>query len=212
MSYKTQSQGKSILTIKPFIAAGVMAIYFYKRLAKNSDIGNTPVWVLPNVLRLGRVRDTKFGADVSNEMLLNTTKCQGYRFYRFWVIKGKRTKCVEEGKKLTRILVCGKSLFSRLLKDVSSTLGPLLSSIYLNNLFYLTESTYVCNVADDTTFFACDKDLNFFIKRLEHDSLLAFEWFQHSNMKLNQDECHLLVCEYECEMFWLKLEMKEFGV
>ena len=33
----------------------------------------------------------KFGANVSNKMLLNAVKCQGYRFYCFWVIKGKST-------------------------------------------------------------------------------------------------------------------------
>ena len=46
-------------------------------------MGNTPVSVLPNIWRLGRVMDTKFGKDVSNEMLLNTAKFQGYSFYPF---------------------------------------------------------------------------------------------------------------------------------
>ena len=60
-------------------------------MARNPEIGNTPVWVLPNIWKLGRVRDTKFGTDVPNEILLNAAKCQGYSFYRFWVIKGKPT-------------------------------------------------------------------------------------------------------------------------
>ena len=51
--------------------------------------GNTPLWVLLNIWRLGRVRDTKFGINVSNKMLLDTVKCQDYNFYRFWVLKGK---------------------------------------------------------------------------------------------------------------------------
>ena len=42
-----------------------------------------------------------------------------------------------------------------------SVLDPLLFNIYLNDLFYLVEFTEVCNFADDTTFFACDKDLQF---------------------------------------------------
>ena len=46
------------------------------------EIGNTPVWVLPNIWILGRVRDTKFGMNASNKMLLNAAKCQGYNFYR----------------------------------------------------------------------------------------------------------------------------------
>ena len=74
--------------------------------------------------------------------------------------------------------------------------------IYLNDLFYLAESTNVCNFADDTTFYACDKDLNFLINRLEHNSYLAIEWFENNSMKLNQDKCHLLVSGFKYENIW----------
>ena len=70
--------------------SGLKTIYFYKGLTRNLD-GNTPVWVLPDIWRLGQVRDIKFGTDVSNKMFLNAAKYQGYSFYRFWVIKGKPT-------------------------------------------------------------------------------------------------------------------------
>ena len=60
-------------------------------MTKNPKIGNTFVWVLPNIWRLGRVMDTKFGASLSDKMLLNAAKCQGYIFYCFRVIKGKPT-------------------------------------------------------------------------------------------------------------------------
>ena len=70
---------------------GVMSISFYKGLTRNPEIGNTPVWVLLNIWRLGRPRNTKFGTNVSNKMLLNVPKCQGYKFYCFWVIEGKPT-------------------------------------------------------------------------------------------------------------------------
>ena len=69
----------------------VMTIFVYKGLNRNPEIGNIPVWVLPNIWRLGQVRDTKFSANVSSEKLLNAAKCQGYSLYRFWVIKGKLT-------------------------------------------------------------------------------------------------------------------------
>ena len=72
--------------------SGVMIIYFYKGVSRNPEIENNPVWVLPNIWRLGQVRDTKLGTDVSNKMLLNAAKCQGYIFYRFWVIKEKPTE------------------------------------------------------------------------------------------------------------------------
>ena len=71
--------------------SGVMTIFFYKGLTRNPEIGNTPVCILPNISRLGEVRDTKLGTHVSNKSLLNVAKCQGYSFYRFWVIKGKPT-------------------------------------------------------------------------------------------------------------------------
>ena len=35
--------------------------------------------------------DTKFYMNVSNKMLLNAAKCQGYCFYHFWIVKGKPT-------------------------------------------------------------------------------------------------------------------------
>ena len=37
-----------------------------------------------------------------------------------------------------------------------SVLGLLFFNIYLNDLFFLTEFSEVCNFADDTTFYACD--------------------------------------------------------
>ena len=56
-----------------------------------------------------------------------------------------------------------------------SVLGPLLFSIYINDLFYLTKLTDVCNYADDSTFYARDSNLDDLIRRLEHDSILAIE-------------------------------------
>ena len=69
--------------------SGIMTIFFYKGLIRNPEIRNTPVWVLPNICRLRWVMDTKFGANVSNRMLLIAAKFQGYSFYCCWVIKGK---------------------------------------------------------------------------------------------------------------------------
>ena len=71
--------------------SGIMTIFFYKRLTRNPEIENTLFWVLTNIWRPERVMDTKFGTNVSNRTLLNTTKLQGYSFYSSWVIKGKPT-------------------------------------------------------------------------------------------------------------------------
>ena len=61
-----------------------------------------------------------------------------------------------------------------------SVLGPLLFDIYLNDLFFVVDYTEVCNFADDTTFFACDKDLGSLVNRLEHDSFLQLSGLKTS--------------------------------
>ena len=48
-----------------------MTIFFYNGLTKNPEVGNTPVWVLPNIRRLEQVKDTKFATIVFNKILLN---------------------------------------------------------------------------------------------------------------------------------------------
>ena len=56
-----------------------------------------------------------------------------------------------------------------------SVLGPLIFSIYINDLFYMTKLTDVCNFADDTTFHACYSSLEDLENRLEHDANLAID-------------------------------------
>ena len=92
-----------------------------------------------------------------------------------------------------------------------SVLGPILFNLYLNDLFYLSDFTEVCNFSDDATFHACDNDLNNLIKRLEHDAFLAIEWFETNKMKLNKDKCHLLVSGHKYKNVWVKMGMNKFG-
>ena len=98
-----------------------------------------------------------------------------------------------------------------LLQGVSqaSVLGPILFNVYLNGFFYLTEMTQVCNSADDTTFYVCDKNLNALINRLEHDTALAVERSENDFIKLNWDKCHVLVSEYKHETVWKKTGEKK---
>ena len=85
--------------------SGIITIFFYKGLTRNPEIGNTPVWVLPNIWRLEQVMDTTFSANVSNKILLNAAKFQGFSSYRyehlFWRISenGCFWKCVHEIEK-----------------------------------------------------------------------------------------------------------------
>ena len=105
------------------------------------------------------------------------------------------------------------SLWQKLIQGLLewSVLGPLLFNIYLNDLFYLAESTNVCNFPDDTTLYACDKDLNSLTNRWEHNIYLEIERFESNSMKLNQDKCLLLVSGFKYENVWAKLEKRTFG-
>ena len=73
------------------ISSMVLELWQFTFIRDWPEIGNTLVWVLLDIWRLGRVRDPKLCKDVSDEMLLNVAKCQGYGFYCFWVIKENLT-------------------------------------------------------------------------------------------------------------------------
>ena len=74
------------------------------------------------------------------------------------------------------------SAWSELLQCVpqGTVLEPNLFNIYFNDLFYLTEMTYVSNFADDTKFYMCDKSSNSLTQALEHDTAQTFEWFENN--------------------------------
>ena len=86
-----------------------------------------------------------------------------------------------------------------------SVLGPLLFNIYLNDLFYFIEETEASNYADDTNIHACDMNLNNLLKRLEHDALIAVEWFESNYMKINRKKCHILITGKKYEHIWLNV-------
>ena len=51
----------------------------------------------------------------------------------------------------------------------------------------------ICNYADDTTIYTCDKNLRDITHRLEPDCTVALEWLYNNFMKLDADKCHILV-------------------
>ena len=61
----------------------------------------------------------------------------------------------------------------------------------------------------DSNVHACDSNLDDLIRRLEHDSILAIEWFEGNYMKLNQDKCHFLLSGHRYEVMFAKIGHSE---
>ena len=75
----------------------------------------------------------------------------------------------------------------------------------MNDLFYLFSLTDVCNIADDTTLYACDMDIGSLIYRLENDTLSAINWFEANFMKINADKCHFLLSGKSTQWHWAQV-------
>ena len=86
-----------------------------------------------------------------------------------------------------------------------SVLGPLLFNIYLNDLIFSLKNINVCNFADNTTPYVCDKSIETVLKLLEENCEIALCWFENNYMKLNTDKCHLIVSGYKHEQIWAKI-------
>ena len=67
----------------------IMTISFYGGLTTNAELRNSPSEFYPISGDWGELRITKFDTNLSNKMLLNAAKCQGYNFYYFISYQGK---------------------------------------------------------------------------------------------------------------------------
>ena len=73
-----------------------------------------------------------------------------------------------------------------------SLLGPLLFNIYITEIFHLINGSEICNYADDTTLYSCDRKVKKVITKLEQKANHLTTWFPENYMKLNEDKCHII--------------------
>ena len=74
-----------------------------------------------------------------------------------------------------------------------SLLGPLIFNIYLSDLFLFTEDSDIANYADDNSPYACAKDIESVISKLEEVSKILLNWVYNNVLKANPDKFHLLL-------------------
>ena len=68
-----------------------------------------------------------------------------------------------------------------------SILGPFLLHIFLDDLFFIVNSTDIANYANDNTPYATANVIDSLIASLEEASMPLFNWFDNNLMKSNTD-------------------------
>ena len=154
-------------------------------------------YVGPMLMDLSKAFDT-----INHELLI--AKLYAYGFSKD-ALKLINSCLMADGWQRTKIDKSFSS-WSALLKGVpqGSVSEPILFNIYLNDLFYFLHCS-ICNFADDTTLYVCDKNLNFVMQQLEQQSNIALKGFEDDNMKMNSGKCHLFVSGNKHEHMWAKI-------
>ena len=76
-----------------------------------------------------------------------------------------------------------------------SILGPLLFSIYINDLFLFSTDFKIANYPDDCSPFEFSVTIHDVIIKLENDTLIHMQWFENNYTKLSPDKCHMLLSD-----------------
>ena len=66
-----------------------------------------------------------------------------------------------------------------------SILGPILFNVFIDDLLLFIKETDICNFADDTTLYACGKDLDIISNKLELETNIAIQWLKDNEMVSN---------------------------
>ena len=73
-----------------------------------------------------------------------------------------------------------------------SVLGPLLFNIFLNDLFFLSLESKICNFADDNTLYSCDISFEAVVQKLLSDVPIVIEWFRFNEMVVNPEKLQVM--------------------
>ena len=71
-------------------------------------------------------------------------------------------------------------------------LGPLLFKIFLKDIFYFENRSYLSNYADDSALYTFGCDLEEVKQNLSQDLLKLSDWFHKNCMIFNPEKCHYM--------------------
>ena len=74
-----------------------------------------------------------------------------------------------------------------------SILGPLFFNIFLCDTSLMLDHTYFASYGDDSKPYAVNENAEEVIRTLGQISKPLLQWFKDTKMKLNPDECHLVL-------------------
>ena len=73
-----------------------------------------------------------------------------------------------------------------------SILGPIPFNVFINDLLLFIKETDICNFADDTTLYACGKELDTISFKLEIETNRAIQWLKDNEMVANSSKFQLM--------------------
>ena len=73
-----------------------------------------------------------------------------------------------------------------------SIVGPILFNVFINDLLLFINETDICSFADDTTLYACGKELDTISFKLEIETKRAMKWLKDNEMVANPSKFQLM--------------------
>ena len=73
-----------------------------------------------------------------------------------------------------------------------SVLGPILFSIFINDLLFIVTESSICNFADDNTLYICDSSIDQVLHRINADMTSILAWFKCNSLVANPEKFQLI--------------------
>ena len=73
-----------------------------------------------------------------------------------------------------------------------SILGPILFNVFMNDFLLFIKETDICNFTDDTTLYACGKELDTISFKLKMETNRAIQWLKYNEMVANPSKFQLM--------------------